>query len=130
LILSRTLQVPGDYSPVVVPPDSGQSQADGYAITIGPPSSTGAMVAHFTYNGDPVTDLQQYLGSWAHLSAFQEGSLGFGHLHPLESPQTPAQLGGPDLTFHAHFFQGTFRVFLQFQTHSVLHTAAFTLIYP
>ncbi len=130
LILSRTLDVPGAYVPVTVPLPSGTAQVDGYTITIGPPSPTGAMVAHFTYNGAPVTDLQPYLGSWAHLSAFQEGSLGFGHLHPLEAPQTPGQLGGPDLTFHAHFFQGTFRVFLEFQTHDVLHTAAFTLSYP
>jgi hypothetical protein len=130
LILSRTLQVPGDYVPTAVPPPGAAAQADGYTITISPPSATGAMIAHFTLNGSPVTGLQPYLGSWAHLSAFQQGSLGFGHLHPLEAPQAPDQLGGPDLTFHAHFIQGTFRVFLEFQTGGVLHTAAFTLAYP
>jgi hypothetical protein len=129
LILSRTLDVPGNYQPTPVPAPSGAAQVDGYTITISPPSGTGAMVAHFTFNGAPVTNLQPYLGSWAHLSAFQEGTLGFGHLHPLEAPQTPSQFGGPDLTFHAHFFQGTFRVYLEFETGGILHTAAFTLIY-
>jgi hypothetical protein len=130
LVLSRPLQVPGTYLPVPVPAPTGVAQSGRYMITISPPSSTGAMTAHFAVNGAPVTDLQSYLGSWAHLSAFQEGSLGFGHLHPLETPQSPAQLGGPDLIFHAHFNKGTFRVFLGFQTGGVLHTAAFTLTYP
>ena len=130
LVLSRPLQVAGTYSPVPVPSPSNTAQVDGYTVTISPPSSTGAMVAHFTFKGAPVTDLKPYLDSWAHLSAFQEGNLGFGHLHPLETPQTPAELGGPDLTFHAHFQSGTFRVFLQFQTGGLLHTAAFTLSYP
>jgi hypothetical protein len=130
LVLSRPLQVTGTYSPVPVPPPSNTAQVDGYTVTISPPSSTGAMVAHFTLKGTPVNDLKPYLDSWAHLSAFQEGTLGFGHLHPLETPQSPDQLGGPDLTFHAHFSSGTFRVFLQFQTAGVLHTAAFTLLYP
>jgi hypothetical protein len=130
LILSRTLQVPGAYTPQPVPPPSNTATADGYTVTISPPSSTGAMVAHFTFKGAPVGNLEPYLDSWAHLSAFQEGNLGFGHLHPLETPQTPTQLGGPDLTFHAHFNSGTFRVFLQFQTGGHLHTAAFTLSYP
>ena len=130
LVLSRPLQVTGTYSPVPVPPPSNTAQVDGYTVTISPPSSTGAMVAHFTFKGAPVGKLEPYLDSWAHLSAFQEGNLGFGHLHPLETPQTPTQLGGPDLTFHAHFSSGTFRVFLQFQTAGHLHTAAFTLSYP
>jgi hypothetical protein len=130
LVLSRPLQVTGTYSPVPLPPPSNTAQVDGYTITISPPSSTGAMVAHFTFKGAPVDNLEPYLDSWAHLSAFQEGNLGFGHLHPLETPQTPTQLGGPDLTFHAHFNSGTFRVFLQFQTGGHLHTAAFTLSYP
>jgi len=130
LVLSRPLQVTGTYSPVPVPPPSNTAQVDGYTVSISPPSSTGAMVAHFTFRGAPVANLQPYLDSWAHLSAFLEGNLGFGHLHPLETPQSPTQLGGPDLTFHAHFNSGTFRVFLQFQTAGLLHTAAFTLSYP
>ncbi|MGH9548162.1 MAG: hypothetical protein ACRD3W_02260, partial [Terriglobales bacterium] len=130
LVLSRPLEVTGTYSPVPVPPPSNIAQVDGYTVTISPPSSTGAMVAHFTFKGAPVGNLEPYLNSWAHLSAFQEETLGFGHLHPLETPQTPTQLGGPDLTFHAHFQSGTFRVFLQFRADGLLHTAAFTLSYP
>jgi hypothetical protein len=123
LLLSRTLQVPGAYTPAPLAPPSKTSEVDGYTITITQPDATGAMTAHFTYGGQPVTNLQPYLGSYAHLSAFQVGDLGFGHLHPLN---TPGQ-AGPDLLFHAHFRTGTFRMFLQFQTDGVLHTAPFTV---
>jgi hypothetical protein len=85
------------------------------------------LTLHLTQNGQPVTNLQPYLETYAHLSAFHAGNLAFAHLHP-QGGVAMTNNGGPDLTFQADFFEsGTWRVYVQFQTGGTLHTAAFTV---
>ncbi|WP_406423178.1 hypothetical protein OH809_07185 [Streptomyces sp. NBC_00873] len=50
-------------------------------------------------DGEPVTDLQPYLDTYAHLTAFQVGDAAFAHLHP--TTKANGDHGGPDLAFHA-----------------------------
>jgi hypothetical protein len=77
-------------------------------------------------DGKPVTDLQPYLDSYAHLTAFHAGDLAFAHLHPAGA--VDGDRGGPTMTFHAELPRsGDWRLFLQFQTAGRLHTAALTL---
>lgn len=77
-------------------------------------------------DGTPVTDLQPYLDTYAHLTAFHEGDAAFAHLHP--TTKVTGNNGGPDLNFHAELpTSGNWRLFLQFQTGGRLHTAALTL---
>jgi hypothetical protein len=79
-----------------------------------------------TRGGKPVTDLQPYLDTYAHLTAFHEGDTAFAHLHPTTTVN--GDHGGPELTFHAELpTAGNWRLFLQFQTAGTLHTAALTL---
>ncbi|GAA2450395.1 hypothetical protein [Streptomyces glaucus] len=52
-----------------------------------------------TKNGKPVTGLQSYLDTYAHLTAFHEGDQAFAHLHP--GTNVNGDRGGPDLSFHA-----------------------------
>jgi hypothetical protein len=69
-----------------------------------------------TRNGKPVA-VQDYLGAKGHLVALREGDLAFLHVHPHER----------SLRFAATFpTAGTYRLFLQFQTDGLVHTAAFT----
>ncbi|MET8626658.1 hypothetical protein ABZW30_23355 [Kitasatospora sp. NPDC004669] len=80
----------------------------------------------FAKDGQPVTDLQPYLDTYAHISAFHEGDQAFAHLHPETTVN--GDHGGPNLTFHAELAKpGNWRVYLQFQTAGQLHTAALTL---
>ncbi|WBP85067.1 hypothetical protein [Kitasatospora cathayae] len=80
----------------------------------------------FAKDRQPVTDLQPYLDTYAHISAFHEGDQAFAHLHP-ETPVS-GDHGGPNLSFHAQLAKpGNWRVFLQFQTAGRLHTAELTL---
>ncbi|WP_431679762.1 hypothetical protein [Kitasatospora sp. KL5] len=128
LVLSRTLTVPGSAADTPLPPASGTATADGYTLTVtGSPKAgaAGELKATVTRDGKPVTDLQPYLGTFAHLTAFHAGDQAFAHLHPQAAE---GAAGGPELTFHAELPKaGDWRLHLQFQTGGTLHTAALTL---
>jgi hypothetical protein len=69
-----------------------------------------------TRAGKPVA-VEQYLGAKGHLVALRQGDLAFLHVHPDES----------SLRFMAAFpTAGRYRLFLQFKTAGIVHTAAFT----
>ncbi|MGW2423337.1 hypothetical protein ACWC0C_29505 [Streptomyces sp. NPDC001709] len=129
LVLSRTAKVPGMAMTSPLPQASGTATVDGYGVTVqGDPMAGMAhqLTATVTKNGKPVTDLQPYLDTYAHLTAFHQGDLAFAHLHP--ETKVNGDHGGPTLTFHAEFAQsGDWRLFLQFRTGGRLHTAAVTL---
>ncbi|WEB44491.1 hypothetical protein MOV08_37870 [Streptomyces yunnanensis] len=42
------------------------------------------MTVNISKDGKPVTDLQPYLDTYAHLTAFQEGDQAFAHLSPAD----------------------------------------------
>ncbi|WEO98843.1 hypothetical protein A6P39_035040 [Streptomyces sp. FXJ1.172] len=128
-VLSRTVKVPGMAMSTPLAKASGTTTIDGYTITVkGEPMAGMAhqLTATVTKGGKPVTDLQPYLDTYAHLTAFHQGDLAFAHLHP--ETKVDGDHGGPALTFHAEFARsGNWRLFLQFQTAGRLHTAALTL---
>ncbi|MER7468865.1 hypothetical protein [Streptomyces sp. NPDC097981] len=129
LVLSRTVTVPGNVAETPLPAPATTAEADGYTITV--KSKPMAGMAHpltvsVSKDGKPVTDLQPYLDTYAHLTAFHEGDQAFAHLHP--TTQVTGNNGGPDLAFHAELpTAGNWRLFLQFQTGGKLHTAGLTL---
>ncbi|MFD0275578.1 hypothetical protein ACFVHB_16975 [Kitasatospora sp. NPDC127111] len=128
LVLSRTVTVPGEAVPVPLPAPSDSTTVDGYTVTLQARPMAGAhqLVATIGQDGRPVTDLQPYLDSYAHLSAFHESDQALAHLHPANPVN--GDHGGPTLTFQALFAEpGDWRVHLQFQTAGKLHTAEFTL---
>ncbi|WP_371588990.1 hypothetical protein [Streptomyces virginiae] len=129
LVLSRTVTVPGSVAETPLPAPATTAEADGYTITVkGQPMSGMAhpLTVSVSKDGKPVTDLQPYLDTYAHLTAFHEGDQAFAHLHP--TTQVTGDNGGPDLAFHAELpTAGNWRLFLQFQTGGKLHTAALTL---
>lgn len=87
---------------------------------------THTLNATLSKGGTPVTDLQPYLDTYAHLTALHEGDLAFTHLHPQGTVN--GDHGGPTLSFAADLpTAGNWRLFLQFQTAGALHTAAITL---
>ncbi|KPI06622.1 hypothetical protein OV450_3734 [Actinobacteria bacterium OV450] len=129
LVLSRTVTVPGSVAETPLPAPAATAEADGYTITVkGQPMAGMAhpLTVSVSKDGKPVTDLQPYLDTYAHLTAFHEGDQAFAHLHP--TTRVTGDNGGPDLAFHAELpTAGNWRLFLQFQTGGKLHTAAMTL---
>ena len=130
LVLSRPVTVPGTAATAPLPAASTTTQVDGYTLTLAGDRLMAGMSHELTVtvsqNGKPVTDLQPYLDTYAHLTAFHEGDLAFAHLHPHGTVN--GDHGGPALTFEAMLPQpGPWRLFLQFRTGGVLHTAAVTI---
>ena len=129
LVLSRAVTVPGDATTTPLPAPAATTTVDGYTVTLDGTSMAGMtrpLTVTVSTQGTPVTDLQPYLGTYAHLTAFHEGDSAFAHLHPTTT--ATGNHGGPTLTFHAELpTPGDWRLFLQFQTGGRLHTAALTL---
>lgn len=128
-VLSRTLTVPGSASTAPLPKAASTVTVDGYTVTVKGDLMAGMahdLTVSFAKNGKPVTDLQPYLDTYAHLTAFHAGDQAFAHLHPQTTVN--GDHGGPGLTFHAKLPEsGGWRLFLQFRTAGTLHTAALTL---
>ncbi len=129
LVLSRTVKVPGTARATTLPEVSGTTTVDGYTVAVKGDLMAGMaheLTASLTKDGKPVTDLQPYLDTYAHLTAFHQGDTAFAHLHP--ETKVDGDRGGPALSFHAVFARsGNWRLFLQFRTGGKLHTAALTL---
>ncbi|MFD7643868.1 hypothetical protein ACFV4P_24790 [Kitasatospora sp. NPDC059795] len=130
LVLSRTATVAGQADPVPLPAAATSTTVDGYTVTVaGAPKAgaAGELTVTVAKDGRPVTDLEPYLETYAHLTAFHAGDQAFAHLHPEGAAATGAG-GGPTLAFHAELPKpGDWRLFLQFRTGGTLHTAAITL---
>ncbi|MGH3781496.1 MAG: hypothetical protein ACRDR6_25765 [Pseudonocardiaceae bacterium] len=129
LVLSVPLSVAGQASTVPLPAPSATTSVDGYALTLSGQLISGQereLTLTISRDGTPVTDLQPYLDTYAHLTAIHAGDLAFAHLHPQGSVH--GDHGGPTLTFHVVFpTPGDWRLFIQFQTSGTLHTAAITV---
>jgi hypothetical protein len=79
-------------------------------------------------DGEPVTDLQPYLGAYGHLVALRAGDLAYLHVHPDGSPGDGTTQPGPDVVFYAAVpSAGTYHLYLDFKHHGVVRTAAFTV---
>jgi len=129
IVLSRTVTVPGRASATALPAPSPSTTVEGYVVTVkGHPTAGTAspLTVTITRDGKPVTNLQPYLDTYAHLTAFHAGDLAFAHLHPETTVH--GDHGGPTLPFHAELPRsGNWRLFLQFRTGGILHTAAITM---
>jgi hypothetical protein len=129
LVLSKQFTVAGTATAVTLPAAASTTQVDGYTVTLSGELMAGmehTLTAAVTKDGAPVTYLQPYLDTYAHLTAFHAGDLAFAHLHPQGAVN--GDHGGPTLTFDAQMAKsGDYRLFLQFQTGGVLHTAAITV---
>jgi len=80
--------------------------------------------------GQPVTDLQPYLGAFGHALILSEDMLDYVHSHPFEGPESDITrgLGGPNVTFEGYMPRpGRYRVWSQFLRKDQVITVPFTL---
>lgn len=126
IVLSVPVTVPGKATTQPLPAPAASTSVDGYTVTLdGAATNHGRLRLSVTKGGKPVTDLQPYLETYAHVTAFHEGDLAFTHLHP--SNAVTGTGGGPDLDLMVEVPEtGTYRLFIQFMTDGTLHTAAVT----
>ncbi|NUP53822.1 MAG: hypothetical protein HOW97_41850 [Catenulispora sp.] len=131
LTLSKEVGSPGTAADQPLPDASATAEADGYTVTVDASKLMAGMAmplkVSVAKDGKPVTDLEPYLETYAHLTGFHAGDMAMAHLHP-EGGAATTPTGGPELDFEATLPRaGQWRMFLQFQTGGVLHTAAVTL---
>ncbi|MDX5962115.1 hypothetical protein SIM91_01990 [Rhodococcus opacus] len=131
LTLGADLQVAGAYDPLPLPPVAATAVVDGYTVTLDgtlTPGQASKVTLAVSRGGQPVTDLQPYLGAYGHLVALRAADLGYLHVHPDGHPGDGVTAPGPGIEFVVTTpSAGDYRLFLDFQHDGVVRTAEFTL---
>ncbi len=132
LTLGNDLEVPGTLEPAQAPTaDSTTSTVDGYTVTLDGDLTAGAeakLTLTVTRDGEPVTDLEPYLGAYGHLVALRAGDLAYLHVHPDGTPDDGTTEPGPEVVFYAQVpSPDRYHLFLDFKHEGVVRTAAFTV---
>jgi hypothetical protein len=129
--LGADLAVSGTYAPAAVPAPGATAKVDGYEVTLDgrlQPGKSDELKLNVSKNGEPVTDLQPYLGAYGHLVALRSGDLAYLHVHPNGEPGDGTTEPGPQVSFTATApSTGTYRLFLDFRHQGKVRTAAFTV---
>ncbi|GAA5063870.1 hypothetical protein HNP84_008257 [Thermocatellispora tengchongensis] len=131
LTLGTDLLVAGDYEPQAIPATTRTAKVDGYTVTLDGdlvPGRSSKLTLKVSKDGEPVTDLQPYLGAYGHLVALRAGDLAYLHVHPDGEPGDGTTAPGPEIVFYAEApSRGDYRLFLDFQHQGKVRTADFTL---
>jgi hypothetical protein len=109
-----------------------------FHLTLDPPRVTATAPLTLTYRltdektGQPVSDLQPYLGAWGHTVVLSEDARHYVHSHPaVMVPRNARQAelaSSPDISFNSYFPQpGRYRIWSQFQRHNRLTTVSFDI---
>jgi len=130
LTLGTDTEVAGAVTPRPLPGPRPTDETDGYTVTLNGHLAAGRssrLTFTITRGGEPVTDLQPYLGAYGHLVALRQGDLAYLHVHPDGEPGDGKTKPGPAATFHAEVpSAGTYRLYLDFKHDGRVHTAEFT----
>ncbi|MEU8733771.1 hypothetical protein AB0C68_30940 [Streptomyces tendae] len=131
LTLGADLAASGRYEPARLPAPDGTARTDGYQVELDGslrPGKASELRLKVSRDGEPVGDLQPYLGAYGHLVALRAGDLAYLHVHPNGEPGDGATEPGPEISFTATApSAGAYRLFLDFRHRGEVHTAAFTV---
>ncbi len=138
------------YTPQAVTPDTQTIKTVGdFQITYTLPqplqaNKSATITAHVTKNGQPVTDMQEYLGALAHGILLKQDTLDFAHLHDMGQMGSGSMQGmsmqnmntgnakitntGPNITFTYSFpSSGVYKLFTQFEEQGNVITTDYTM---
>ncbi|GAA1902528.1 hypothetical protein GCM10009716_10520 [Streptomyces sodiiphilus] len=131
LTLGADVAVSGPYEPAALPDPGNTAEVDGYTVTLeGAPTtgSAGEVTLSVSRDGEPVTDLEPYLGAYGHLVALRQGDLAYLHVHPNGEPGDGRTEAGPEISFSTQApSPGTYRLYLDFRHDGEVRTAEFTV---
>ncbi|TLF78497.1 hypothetical protein [Nocardia cyriacigeorgica] len=130
LTLGADLRVAGQYDAQPLPAPATSTTVGDYTVTLDgviTPGQASKVTLSVSRNGQPVTDLQPYLGAYGHLVALRASDLAYLHVHPEGEPGDGVTAAGPGITFYVTApTTGDYRLFLDFQHEGVVRTAEFT----
>jgi hypothetical protein len=91
--------------------------------------TSGMLIFRLSRGGQPLTDLQPYMGAMGHCAIVSEDTKTFLHCHPEQLyPPTADMRGGPVVAFHATFPKpGKYKVWGQFQHNGRVVVADFVV---
>jgi hypothetical protein len=122
LTLGADVTVPGRVD-AVEQEHTVTASVDDYTVTLTGDLAAGAssdLTVSVERDGEPVTDLEPYLGAFGHLVALRSGDLAYLHVHPEDSGP------GPDVPFVAEVpSAGDFHLYFDFQHDGVVRSAEF-----
>jgi hypothetical protein len=125
LILGADATAPGDHRPAPWEKPSNTTTSGEYTVTLDgelTPGASSKLTLTVSRAGQPVTDLEPYLGAFGHLVVLRDGDLAYLHVHPEESTSA-----GPQIVFHAEVpSAGNYGLFLDFQHGGTVRTAQFS----
>lgn len=131
LTLGADLAVPGTVGPAPPLTVSRTATVDAYTVTLTGelvPGAHSMLTLRVAKDGQPVTDLEPYLGAYGHLVALREGDLAYLHVHPGGEPADGQTQPGPDIEFGADVpSAGGYHLYLDFKHAGAVRTAPFTL---
>jgi hypothetical protein len=131
LTLGADLFVPGDVEGPAPQPSTRVADVDGYQVTLSGDPVAGehsVLTLEVERGGQPVTDLDPYLGAYGHLVALRDGDLAYLHVHPDGEPGDGATKPGPRIVFGAEVpSTGSYHLYLDFKHDGVVRTAQFKL---
>ena len=131
ITLTRTVDVAGALNPEPATAVTRTTRVGGFDVSI-----EGGLVAGRTSelditvkrDGQPVTELQPYLGAFGHLVALREGDLGFLHVHAEGDAPQAGDTAGPTISFMAEApTAGRYLLYLDFQVDGQVRTARLVL---
>ncbi|WP_309104922.1 heavy-metal-associated domain-containing protein [Microbacterium sp.] len=128
--LTRLVHVAGEFTPIA-PQPSRVDDVDGFQVSIEGDlvaGSAGELTISVTRDGNPVTELEPYLGAFGHLVALRDGDLAFLHVHAEGEEPKAGETAGPEIAFAATApTAGRYLLYLDFQVDGEVHTASFVL---
>jgi hypothetical protein len=130
LTLGVDLPVAGEYLPEPTSAPNRTSEVDGYTVTLDGDLVAGTVspvTLSVSRDGEPVADLQPYLGADGHLVALRAGDLAYLHVHP-EGEHEPGGGHGPEVGFAVEApSAGTYRLFFEFRHEGAVRTVEYTV---
>ncbi len=119
LTLGTDVEVAGRFAPAPHPGNRTTDTVDGYTVDLVGDLDEGAVAVRVSRDGEPVTDLEPYLGAYGHLVALREGDLAYLHVHPEDGD------AGPEVPFAVEVpSAGGYRLFFDFRHEGVVRTAS------
>lgn len=129
--LTRTVEVAGQYAPATDLAASKSATVGPYTVELDGDLAAGAgseLTFTVSKDGQPVTNLQPYLGAFGHLVALREGDLAYLHVHPEGEEPQAGDISGPEVSFHAEApTAGRYFFYLDFQVDDEVYSAPFVL---
>lgn len=130
ITLTRTVDVAGQFAPVA-PAPTKTATAGGYRLELTGDVTAGSsseLTFALSRDGEPVTNLEPYLGAFGHLVALREGDMAFLHVHPEGDEPAAGEVSGPEITFFAELpTPGRYLLYLDFQVDGKVHSAPFVV---